>query len=153
MISWSLKKRIYRNVKKLTFVAASKWLIALIKKSPLTRPIDVFHIPYGVDMSIMSPMDKTTARQLLGSPSDSKVILTFAEFVPTEIGIEGLLHCRRSEKQLELTLVGVEDSTISEWAESVKAQEVHIPEINLEDQFIEFTAPANRKRLFQWEEV
>ena len=82
-----------------------------------------------------------------------KVIVTFAESVPNEVDIEGLLHCRRSENQLELTLVGVEEPQINEWAESVGAKDVHIPMINLEDQFIEFTAPANRKKLFQWEEV
>jgi ABC-2 type transport system ATP-binding protein len=82
-----------------------------------------------------------------------KVIVTFAESVPNEVDIEGLLHCRRSENQLELTLVGVEEAQIDEWAESVGAKDVHIPMINLEDQFIEFTAPANRKKLFQWEEV
>ncbi len=82
-----------------------------------------------------------------------KVIVTFAESVPNEVDIEGLLHCRRNERQLELTLVGVEEAQIDEWAESVGAKDTHIPKINLEDQFIEFTAPSNRKKLFQWEEV
>ena len=82
-----------------------------------------------------------------------KVMVTFAETVPTEVDIEGLLHCRRSEKQLELTLVGTEEAAIAEWAKSVEAEEFHVAKMNLEDQFIEFTAPANGKRLFQWEEV
>lgn len=82
-----------------------------------------------------------------------KVIFSFADSVPTEVDIEGLLHCRRSEKQLELTLVGTEEAQIVEWAKSVGAEEYHTAKMNLEDQFIEFTAPANRKKLFQWEEV
>ncbi|MCK4293242.1 MAG: ABC transporter ATP-binding protein [Planctomycetes bacterium] len=82
-----------------------------------------------------------------------KVILSFADSVPAEVDIEGLLHCRRSEKQLELTLVGTEEAQITEWAKSAGAEEYHSAKMNLEDQFIEFTAPANRKRLFQWEEV
>ena len=82
-----------------------------------------------------------------------KVIFSFADSVPTEVDIEGLLHCRRSEEQLELTLVGTEEAQIAEWAKSVGAEEYHSAKMNLEDQFIEFTAPANRKRLFQWEEV
>ncbi|MHC4743598.1 MAG: ABC transporter ATP-binding protein [Planctomycetota bacterium] len=82
-----------------------------------------------------------------------KVVITFAESAPDEVDIEGLLHCRRSEKQLELTLVGAKDGEATEWAERAGAEEVHAAKMNLEDQFIEFTAPANRKRLFQWEEV
>lgn len=81
-----------------------------------------------------------------------KVIFSFADSVPTEVDIEGLLHCRRSEKQLELTLVGTEEAQIAEWAKSAGAEEYHVAKMNLEDQFIEFTAPANRKKLFQWEE-
>ncbi|MHC4396910.1 MAG: ABC transporter ATP-binding protein [Planctomycetota bacterium] len=80
-----------------------------------------------------------------------KVILSFAESVPAEIDINGLLHCRRSEKELELVLVGIDDDKIVEWAESAGAEKYNIVNMNLEDQFIEFTAPANHKRLFQWE--
>ncbi|MCH7557967.1 MAG: ABC transporter ATP-binding protein [Planctomycetes bacterium] len=81
-----------------------------------------------------------------------KVILSFADSVPDDVNIDGLLHCKRSEKQLELTLVGTDDEKISEWAKSAGAENYHIVKMNLEDQFIEFTAPANHRRLFQWEE-
>jgi len=81
-----------------------------------------------------------------------KVILSFADSVPDDVNIDGLLHCKRSEKQLELTLVGTDDEKISEWAKSAGAENYHIVQMNLEDQFIEFTAPANHRRLFQWEE-
>jgi len=81
-----------------------------------------------------------------------KVILSFADSVPDEVNIDGLLHCKRSEKQLELTLIGTDDEKISEWAKSAGAENYQIVKMNLEDQFIEFTAPANHKRLFQWEE-
>jgi len=81
-----------------------------------------------------------------------KVILSFADSVPDQIDIEGLLHCKRSEKGLELTLIGIDDEKISEWAKSAGAENYHIVKMNLEDQFIEFTAPANHRRLFQWEE-
>lgn len=82
-----------------------------------------------------------------------KVVVTFAEAVPEVVDVEGLLHCRRSEKQLEMTLVGSEDARVAEWAKGAGAEEVHAAKMNLEDQFIEFTAPAHRKRLFQWEKV
>ncbi|MBN2271323.1 MAG: ABC transporter ATP-binding protein [Sedimentisphaerales bacterium] len=82
-----------------------------------------------------------------------KVIFSFDDSVPADVDIEGLLHCRRSEKQLELTLVGTEEAAIGEWAKSAGAKEYHTAKMNLEDQFIEFTAPANHRRLFQWEEA
>ena len=81
-----------------------------------------------------------------------KAILSFADSVPDQVNIDGLLHCKRSEKQLELTLVGTDDEEIAEWAKSAGAENYHIVKMNLEDQFIEFTAPANHKRLIQWEE-
>jgi len=82
----------------------------------------------------------------------TKVIFTFADSVPNEINIDGLLHCKRTEKQLELTLVGIEDEQIAEWAKSAGAENYDIVKMNLEDQFIEFTAPVNQKKLFKWEE-
>ena len=84
--------------------------------------------------------------------SIKKVILTFADSVPDQVNIDGLLHCRASEKELELMLVGTDDDKIAKWATSIRAERYNIVKMNLEDQFIEFTAPAKRKKLFQWEE-
>ncbi|MDH4239326.1 MAG: ABC transporter ATP-binding protein [Phycisphaerae bacterium] len=81
-----------------------------------------------------------------------KVILSFTDSPPADVDIEGLLHCRRSEKELELILVGPADEQITQWAKKSGAQNHQIVKMNLEDQFIEFTAPPNHRRLFQWEE-
>jgi ABC-2 type transport system ATP-binding protein len=81
-----------------------------------------------------------------------KVILSFADSAPAEVDIEGLLHCRRSEKELELILVGPTDEQIAQWANNNSAEKHQIIKMNLEDQFIEFTAPPNHRRLFRWEE-
>jgi len=81
-----------------------------------------------------------------------KAILSFADSAPDEVNIDGFLHCKRSEKGLELTLVGTDDEEIAEWAKSAGAENYRIVKMNLEDQFIEFTAPVNHRRLFQWEE-
>lgn len=80
-----------------------------------------------------------------------KVKLCFTEQLPDEINIDGLLHCRRSEKELELTLVGTDEEKVKVWAQSVRADRYQIVGMNLEDKFIEFTDPTDRKRLFQWE--
>jgi len=84
--------------------------------------------------------------------SIKKVVLNFTDSLPGEVDIEGLLHCKRAEKQLELTLVGIDDEKIDEWARRCGAENHTIIAMNLEDQFIEFTEPPNRRRLFKWEE-
>jgi len=82
-----------------------------------------------------------------------KVVLYFDDSVPAEVELEGLLHCRRSERQLELTLVGVGEAEVAAWARQAGTERLDFVEMNLEDQFIEFTAPPHRRRLFQWEEA
>jgi ABC-2 type transport system ATP-binding protein len=82
-----------------------------------------------------------------------KVILVFKDAVPQQVNIDGLLNYRRSEKELALILVGTDDGKIAELAESVGAERYHIVNMNLEDQFIEYTAPSSRGELFRWEEI
>ena len=81
-----------------------------------------------------------------------KVRFSFAEDVPGEVDIVGLLHKRQNEKELELTLIGTTDEQVDAWAESVGATYHKDIDMNLEDQFIEFTAPDTNRSLFQWEE-
>jgi ABC-2 type transport system ATP-binding protein len=82
-----------------------------------------------------------------------KVVLVFEDSAPLQVDVDGLLHCRRSEKELALILVGTDDGKIAELAESIGAERYHIANMNLEDQFIEYTAPASREKLFRWEEI
>lgn len=84
--------------------------------------------------------------------SVTKVKMSFSASMPEQVDIEGLLHCRGGEKELELTLVGTEEERINQWAESAGAEKWEIIQMNLEDQFIEFTAPAEGRKLFQWED-
>ena len=82
-----------------------------------------------------------------------KVKFSFTGSIPENIDIDGLLHCRKNAKELEVTVVGTSDDQIAQWTQAVGARMFHIVDMNLEDQFIEYTAPANRNKLFQWEEV
>jgi ABC-2 type transport system ATP-binding protein len=82
-----------------------------------------------------------------------KVIFSFDDSAPAEVDIEGLLHCRRSEKEIEMILVGTDKEKIADFAKSTGAAAYKIVPMNLEDQFIEFTAAPGRKKLFQWEEI
>jgi len=78
-----------------------------------------------------------------------KARVSFAGPPPERTDIPGLLCARRGEGYVELTLVKTTDEQIGQWAQAVGAAEYRLETMNLEDQFIEFTAPANGKRLFQ----
>jgi ABC-2 type transport system ATP-binding protein len=82
-----------------------------------------------------------------------KIRFSFANSSPENINIDGLLHVARNGTEVEITVVGASDQAISEWSHAAGAQTFHIVDMNLEDQFIEYTAPAGRKKLFKWEEV
>jgi ABC-2 type transport system ATP-binding protein len=81
-----------------------------------------------------------------------KVRFVFGQTSPEKTDIEGLLHSKRVDKELEMILVGTADEKIAEWAKSAGAEEYQIIKQNLEDQFIEYTAPAGRNKPFAWEE-
>jgi len=80
-----------------------------------------------------------------------KVRFVFGQASPEIVDIEGLLHLRRNDKELELVLVGTANEKIAEWAKSAGAEDYKILKQNLEDQFIEYTAPAGRNKPFAWE--
>jgi ABC-2 type transport system ATP-binding protein len=82
-----------------------------------------------------------------------KVVVHFEDSAPADVELAGLLHFRRSERQLELTLVGAGDAEVADWARQAGAERFDFVEMNLEDQFIEFTASPHRRRLFQWEKA
>jgi ABC-2 type transport system ATP-binding protein len=80
-----------------------------------------------------------------------KAIVTFPAEPPGELTIPGLLRARREARRVELTLVGTSDEDIRAWSATAGAAEYKLAAMNLEDQFIEFTAPAHQTSLFQWE--
>ena len=80
-----------------------------------------------------------------------KVHFVFENDIPETIDIPGLLHNRQKHNHLELTLVGTTDNQIQQAVETTGAKEYRMVELNLEDQFIEFTAREKSKPLFQWE--
>ena len=80
-----------------------------------------------------------------------KINVSFKDQAPANVDIEGLLHCRKDDKELELTLVSTPEEKIDQWVKTSGAEKYQPVKMNLEDQFIEYTAPKGRKKLFQWE--
>lgn len=85
--------------------------------------------------------------------SVKKVKLAFPNATPGNPDIPGLLHYRQNEEDLELILVGTSEADLRLWAEANQVSKLELAPMNLEDQFIEFTAPEQAKRQFQWETI
>lgn len=71
---WRTKKRIYER-SNITVVAPSKWLAAMARESPLLGRFAVHHIPYGLDLDKIKPVDRPKARQELGIPTGAVVLM------------------------------------------------------------------------------
>jgi ABC-2 type transport system ATP-binding protein len=80
-----------------------------------------------------------------------KVKVVFSQAMPQTINIEGLLHSKRINNELEMVLINTTEEKIAEWAKSSGAADYQIVNMNLEDQFIEYTAPVGKIRPFAWE--
>jgi ABC-2 type transport system ATP-binding protein len=80
-----------------------------------------------------------------------KVKVVFGQAPPVTINIEGLLHSKRADNELEMVLVNTTEEKIAEWAKSSGAVDYQLANMNLEDQFIEYTAPVGKIRPFAWE--
>jgi ABC-2 type transport system ATP-binding protein len=80
-----------------------------------------------------------------------KFVIAFDEQIPLNIDIAGLLHCRSNGNFLEATVIDTSEQIVQAWAKTVGAKDCIQAALNLEDQFIEFTAPVKKGRLFDWE--
>ncbi|MCF7972896.1 MAG: ABC transporter ATP-binding protein [Phycisphaerae bacterium] len=83
--------------------------------------------------------------------SVKKVRMAFKDKAPEVPDIPGLLAQRQGDNELELLLVGTPEDTITQWCQIHGATRHEIMPMTLEDQFIDFTAPAQTKRIMRWE--
>jgi ABC-2 type transport system ATP-binding protein len=81
----------------------------------------------------------------------NKVRFSFDNTAPDVIDIDGYLNCRRNKNEIELTLVKTTEQKIQQWAQKNGANDFEIMQTTLEDQFIDYTAPKHRAKLFEWE--
>jgi glycosyltransferase involved in cell wall biosynthesis len=74
---WQRKAKAWKNLD-LTIVTPSVWLSQCAKASALFQNLRIEVIPYGLDTTRYRPMDRSIARQILGLPSDQRLILAGA---------------------------------------------------------------------------
>jgi len=66
---------------KTVIVAPSNWLAEQARKSALLGRFDVEVVPNGLDIEMFAPRDKAAARELLGFPQDTRIVLFAADHV------------------------------------------------------------------------
>lgn len=82
---WQSKARLYEKANNICFVACSRWLADLARRSSLLSGQQVLDIPNPIDTTLFSPTSKEQARANLGLPTDKKLILFSAYNVNTPI--------------------------------------------------------------------
>lgn len=69
------KKKELFNGAQITFVACSRWLEALAKKSELLKEQQITNIPNAINTNLFMPRDKQQAREKCHLPLDKKLLL------------------------------------------------------------------------------
>lgn len=77
---WKRKQRMLAG-RRISYVACSKWLADEARKSALLKGQTVTNIPNPIDMHVFHPLDKQSARQSLGLPTDKRIILFVSQRV------------------------------------------------------------------------
>lgn len=71
---WHRKKKLWQGLP-MTIVAPSTWLAQEARKSSLFQDLRVEIIPHGTDLNVFKPIAKGLAREILGLPSERRIIL------------------------------------------------------------------------------
>lgn len=71
---WRVKRRVYAR-SRLTIVAPSRWLVRLVRESPLLGRFPVRHVPNGVDVERFRPLERADARRRLGLDPERTAVL------------------------------------------------------------------------------
>lgn len=87
---WRLKGRAYCG-SEMRIAAPSRWLADMARRSPLLKPFEVHHIPYGIDTQVFQPVDRLSARLGLRVPPDAEVVMIVALPGAARKGVEHFL--------------------------------------------------------------
>lgn len=93
------KTKLYRTAP-MTFVACSRWLEGLARKSVLAKGHNVTNIPNPINTRLYHPLDKAAVRQRLGLPQDRLLLLfSSAKITDKRKGLEYLVEaCHMLER-------------------------------------------------------
>ncbi|MBQ2554151.1 MAG: glycosyltransferase family 4 protein [Prevotella sp.] len=77
---WHRKNQLFQG-NNISFVACSKWLEGLSRKSALLRGQEITNIPNTIDTHVFCRKDKQEARTRVGLPTDKRIILFVSQRV------------------------------------------------------------------------
>jgi len=109
MKEFKKKLKLYNTYKNLHFLAPSTWLFDLANKSLLTKGKDIVKIPNLVDTKPYKPIDRKSAREILGLNTSGTIIL-FGAVSPTSpykgwsYLTEALEHLALKENTADITV-------------------------------------------------
>jgi glycosyltransferase involved in cell wall biosynthesis len=72
---WAWNRKKFHWQRPFQIVAPSRWIFDCVLQSSLMQNWPVIHIPYPIDTNYWRPVQKDTARDLLGLPRNSNVLL------------------------------------------------------------------------------
>lgn len=72
-LMWKWKQRIYRQ-SQFKMIVTSKYMEEKLKRSPLLNQFEIFHVPFGVDLSVFKPSANVNSKRALGIDDDEIVI-------------------------------------------------------------------------------
>jgi glycosyltransferase involved in cell wall biosynthesis len=114
---WWRKTKAWKNLD-LTIVTPSQWLANCARNSSLFKDLRIEVIHNGLDIQRFKPIEKNTARHLLGLPQDKQLIL-FGSVSPTSDNRKGFLLLKPAlqklsqspmlQERLELVIFGASE--------------------------------------------
>lgn len=98
------KKSTYSKIRNLTVIGLSRWITDCAKKSSLLGGNTILNLPNLIDTDVFSPIDKATAKKLLGLPADKRLVAFGA--------IKAIADINKGYKELFDTLVLIGDKNV-----------------------------------------
>lgn len=92
---WKTKSFLFRH-SKIDIIVASKWMLNLVKSSPLMSKLKVHLIPFGLDLKTFRPLNSQLSKKKLGISPDSFVIA----FRAINVEFKGLNFIKKVLRQL-----------------------------------------------------
>ncbi len=118
--NWRRKEKIYRR-SRLHVVTPSKWLMGKISESMLAPALVTSHvIPTGVDLSVFRPVEKSSAKAVLGLPADATMLLFVGNKVRRNIWKDhatmraAILVAAQQSRQKNIVFVGLGEESATE---------------------------------------
>ena len=73
---WKQKRDVYRRIRKsLQVICPSNWMAGLARQAPLLEGVPVHVVPNPINTQVFKPIDKITARRLMGLPAKGPLLL------------------------------------------------------------------------------